>query len=146
MSAPRPRRSCGFLLSGAAVIAGWPAGEIARLVRRHCREALEDYDPTIRCLLEEGLQALEDAAADWRARGRDTGNAETPTAEVDVPCSQDGEISPAEAALALGVDVRQLRNLRAAGELPEPRREGRRCWYEADAVYELRDRRKADHG
>jgi hypothetical protein len=133
------------------VIVGWPAGEIAKLVRRDSRDALEDYDPTSRALLEASLQSLEAAAAGWRewrrtltARSGDSGNAATTSAAVDVASQADAELTPSAAAEVLGVRERQLRNLRAAGELPEPRKEGRRCWYGAGAVYELRDRRQSD--
>ncbi len=143
MTTFRPRHTGAFMLTGAAVLVGWTAGEIARLVRRDCREALQEYPPEMCALLENGLRALEAAAAEWR-RSSDTGNAETRTPEVAVACSTDGELTPAETAEELGVSERQLRNLVAAGQLPKPRREGRRCWHDRAAVVSYRERTR--HG
>jgi hypothetical protein len=119
----RPPRS--FCLPAPAIITGFAAAEIPRLLRRYAREPLEEYPFAVRELLEDALRAMDEAAAQWRATSA-RGTAEVLPAEV-LPHSdgEPDEIGTREAANMLRVSERWTRQLATDGHLPGHKRQGR---------------------
>ena len=139
MTDPRPRSFC---LSAPAIVTGFAAAELPRLLRRHAREALEDYPPEVRELLEDALRAMEEAGRQWRSAAS-SGNAEAalPEAPVSSEHERDG-LDTREVAGVLRVSQRRVRQLVASGALPAHKRQGR--WtFERGAVTEINNDRGA---
>ena len=66
----------------AAVIDGWPAWAIARMLSRHCLEEIEDFPAHLRAPLEDATEALQHAGERWAISAR--GSAEVVLAEAPV--------------------------------------------------------------
>ena len=108
----------------AAVIDGWPAYAIARLIARHGRDEFADLPPHLRGPIEDAAEALRRAGAAWAASVR--GNAEAAAAEMRASSeSQDDELSTEEAATMLDLSERRVRQLIASGAVAARKKHGR---------------------
>jgi len=112
-----------FYVEGA-VIDGWAAYALARMVARHGRDEIADLPPHLRAPIEDAAEALQHAGARWAASVR--GNAEALAAEMRASSeSQDDELSTEEAADVLNMSGRRVRQLAATGALLGRQRAGR---------------------
>jgi len=125
----------------AAIVRGWPAYAVARLLRRHWDE-VEDLPLHLRAPLEDALEALEQAGQRFAAERRATcGPAALESAAPPVVSeAMDAEMTTEKAAGALGVGERYVRKLVAGGELPARQEHGR--WLiDPAAIAVLKERR-----
>lgn len=124
-------------VESAAVIDGRPAWVIAYLLRRHCRDEIDDLPLETRWETEEALEALTMAGAAYaRARRRGT------SVPADAAQGADSEamdvMSTQQAADVLGCIPRYVRRLAADGRLPG-RRSHHRWQLDGGAVRAYRD-------
>jgi hypothetical protein len=112
-----------FYADGAAIIAGWPAWAIARMLTRSCGDQIADLPALLRAPVEDGLEALRRAGGRWAASA--SGNSEAMPAEVPVSSEHDDEISTREAADMLRLSDRRIRQLATDGRLAGRQRQGR---------------------
>ena len=130
-----------FIDAPAAVVSGWPAYALARVLRRHLPELLDVLDPGLRRPIEEALEALT-LAGEAYARSR-PGTAEPARVSAPVGSTEMEEsLTTLTAAAALDCSDRYVRRLAAAGALPAHR--DRKGWHvDAAAVHELQRQRGA---
>jgi len=139
MTEPGPR----FYFAAVAVIDGWPAYYLARIVTRRGREDIEDLPPALRAPVEECLRAMRLAGEAW-ASGR-RGNPEAGTAETAVPSDGQGdEMTTKAAATMLEVTERRVRQLIADGTLTAHKRGGRQM-LDRGAVTAYHDSKDGQH-
>ncbi len=139
----------------AAIVAGWPAYVIAQLLPRDrvaarlLAKGMGDYQ---REQVLVAIDAIEQAGAAWHADAAvraatpttDVGSPELPEAlEDSASAPMTATVSTSEAARALRVSDRRVRQLIDARELPA-RREGRQWRVDAAALAELAATRRQE--
>ena len=138
MTEPGPR----FYFAAVAVIDGWPAYAIGRMLARHCHDEIADLPPHLRRPIEAASEALRLAGAAW-VSARGSAEAALPEAPVSSEHERDG-LDTREVAGVLRVSQRRVRQLVASGALPAHKRQGR--WtFERGAVTEINNDRGARH-
>jgi hypothetical protein len=121
----------------AAVIDGWAAWAIARMLSSHCREQIEELPAHLRAPLEDATEALQHAGERWAISAR--GSTEALPAEAPVTSNCREELTASEVADVLKVTERRIRQLATAGALPGKQKAGR--WsFEPGAVLAYQER------
>lgn len=111
----------GYVVA-AAVLSGWPAYAIGRLLTR-CHDEVADLPPHLRQPIEDATDALRLAGAAWvSARG----SAEALPAEAPVSSQHEPDaLDTQEVADMLRLSARRVRQLATRGRLPGSKRHGR---------------------
>jgi hypothetical protein len=113
-----------------AVVSGWPAWALARLLTRYCRDEIEDLPLEQRRFVTAAIDSLRLAGEHAIAA---SGSAPLSSAEIAVGSNHDEELDSDAAADMLKLSARRVRQLAAAGRLPGRLKAGR--WsFDADAV------------
>ena len=132
-----------FYFAAVAVIDGWPAYAIGRMLARHCHDEIADLPPHLRRPIEDASEALRLAGEAWVSGRR--GNPEAGTAETAVPSDGQGdELTTAAAATMLEVTERRVRQLIADGTLTAHKRGGRQM-LDRGAVTAYHDSKDGQH-
>jgi hypothetical protein len=119
-----PEQEPRALYVEAAVIDGWPAFAIARMLTRSCGDEIADLPAHLRAPIEDATNALRHAGERWATSAR--GSAEAALPEAPVPLEHDeDEVSTREAAHMLELSDRRIRQLAADGRLVGRQIQGR---------------------